>query len=62
MTWDVAAGVVIGGGALGLIYVGLQIAGTPQQPNDDPPPMLLGYVMVLAGLAVAGAILFKAHY
>jgi hypothetical protein len=55
MMWDVAAGVIIGGGVLGLIAAGLAAA--------DKEQLAVGYGALLAGLALAvWVVFFKAHH
>ena len=55
MMWDVAAGVIIGGGALGLIAAGFAAVSKEE--------VAAGYGAVLAGIALAvWAVFFKVHH
>ena len=61
MIWDVAAGVIIGGVALGLVWTGISVAGENYQPGDEHMASY-GYLMVAIGLGIAAFTLFKAFY
>ena len=62
MVWTIAAGVIIAGGALGLVWAGLQAASEALRENEAVP-VALGYGIALAGLAVCvWIVFFKAHF
>jgi hypothetical protein len=61
MIWNIAAGIIIGGGSLGLIVFGLTLAVASQRQRDENIRGF-GLVGALAGVAaVAWIIFFKAH-
>ena len=51
MIWDVAAGVIIGGGALSLIVLGLREVAIGAQQRDNEM-MGLGGLFMVAGIAI----------
>lgn len=62
MVWDIAAGVIIGGGTLGLILLGVREWALAAQHHDSEA-MALGVSMIVVGIAVgAWVILWKAHF
>ena len=62
MIWDVAAGVIIGGGALTLLFLGL-IEAAKGNTVGYSEAAAFGYLMAAAGIAVgAWVIFFKAHF
>jgi hypothetical protein len=57
MIWDIAAGIIIGGGAVGLVWSGISLTAEAAMKGDDSVgcwPLLLS----LAGLALGGWVLF----
>jgi hypothetical protein len=62
MIWDVAAGIIIGGGAVGLVWSGISLTAEAALKGDDSVgcwPLLLS----VAGLALGvWVLIFKAHY
>jgi hypothetical protein len=54
MLWQVAAGVIIGGACLGLLWAGIMmLIETPQDPDDVKGVVKLGIFFIIAGLAIA---------
>ena len=60
MVWDVAAGVIIGGLALGLVYMGVVIQAEAHLHGDER--FDFGWIMALAGVGLSvWVLIFKAH-
>ncbi len=53
MIWQVAAGVIIGGVCLGLLWFGVMMAGAPGHPNETKGTFKIGIGVVVAGLLIA---------
>jgi hypothetical protein len=62
MIWDVAAGTIIGGGALALVVLGIRETALAAQAHDGEASGF-GLLMGAAGIALgAWVIFFKAHF
>jgi hypothetical protein len=60
MVWDIAAGMIIGGLAIGLIYMGVALQGEAYRHGDEG--FAFGWIIALAGLGLSVWVLFfKAH-
>lgn len=59
--WEVAAGVIIGGGVLCLVWMGLSIEIVSNSERRESTGY--GYLMALVGAAIGGWIIFfKVHF
>lgn len=62
MVWEVAAGIIIAGFCLGLVYVGAFIAGAPTSPDNDETSMWRGIKIIAAGLMLSALVIGRAFH
>lgn len=62
MTWNVAAGIIIGGGVLGLIWVGIDLAGYAGQKRDYSMAGIGWLISALSAAVAVWIVFFKAHF
>lgn len=60
MVWQIAAGIIIGGLCLGLLWGGITLAGMPGHPNDTEGAFKIGRAMIVAGLVIAALAIIMA--